>query len=80
MALGQTKILRLSEVVDTPEVLTVQQVYDRLRANCLTMLPKANCDGILPERYIYYAPDQALRIPGWLWALVGIGVWELIKK
>lgn len=49
----------------------VSVVYDELKAQCLTRLPPANCEGILPDRYIYYPPEIKPEVPLWFW--IGLG-------
>lgn len=55
----------------------VAQVYDELKAICLTKLPAETCEGILPKRYLYYPPEVRPRVPAWLWVLAGVVIGRL---
>lgn len=61
-------ILGQVEPVNYPPVYVV---YDELKAQCRAKLPPDVCDGILPDRYIYYPPEVKPQIPLWFWLALG---------
>ena len=64
-------LLSLAQTTEPTEYPPISTVYDELRAYCLTRLPPAHCDGILPQRYLYYPPELKPQTPTWAWVLLG---------
>jgi len=56
----------------------VLQVYDEMRALCLQKLPTDVCDGLLPNRPLYYPPENRPTVPVWVWLLAGAVIGRFI--
>lgn len=63
---------------------TPAQVWNDLKALCITKTTPEVCAGLLGTQALYFAPEERPKIPSWAWLLVGtiagISILRLLER
>lgn len=73
-------VISLGQATEPITYPPVNQVYDEMRALCASKLPAETCNGLLPQRYLYYPPEDRPQVPSWVWMLAGLVIGRLFYE